>query len=284
MIGGLTQSLQTRFCLAPFNYFKKIFMPAYKVASLLLIVAIMVLSTGCVKSTTGGYRPNVTDAKVVNQRLQAARSYIAAGNWEGAKRHLSAAAKLDHNNPEVFETLAVVMQNTGEYELAERNFKKALRINPKYSRGLNNYAAFLYQQQRYPEACTQLELLVADVLYEKRQNAFINLGRCYSELQQYVRAEKAYERALMMNQGDPISLFELADINYKLQQYKKSINYYKAYKGKVRQQSPRSLWLGVKLARYTGNKNDEASYGLVLKNLYPDSKEYEMFQRLSQQR
>ena len=282
MQNRLTQSPIARFCLAPFCFYPSShFQGAPLLKSFLVAVFLMATLSGCVKTTTGGYRPNLSESKIVNQRLQAARSYISVSNWEGAKRHLKEAAKLDHNNPEIYETLAVVMQNTGEFELAERNFKKALRIDPKYSRGINNYAAFLYQQKRYPEACAQLEGLVADVLYDKRQSAFINLGRCYSELQRFAKAEDAYERAYLMNKNDQVALFELADVNYKTQQYKKSLDYYRAFKARARQQSPRSLWLGIKLARYVGNRNDEASYGLLLKNLYPDSKEYEMYQRLN---
>ena len=254
-------------------------------ANCLLVLAallVVVMLSGCVKTVSKGkYSEEFTEQQVLNQRLQAARSYIAQGNWEDAKRHLKEAAKISKNNPEVFETLAVVMQNTGEFELAEDNFKRALRIDPKYSRGRNNYAAFLYQQERYDEACQQLEKLVEDVLYEKRENAFINLGRCYVETLKLDKAKSAFERALLMDRKNPVIAFELADIHYKLRDYQTAQSYYEAYRKAVRQQSPRALWLGIKLARYRGDRNAEASFGLVLKNLYPESKEYAMYQRLS---
>ena len=47
----------------------------------------------------------------------------------------------------------------------------------------------------------------------------------------------------------------------------------------VRQQSARGLWLGIRLARESGNANDESSYVLALTNLYPDSTEFEAYKR-----
>lgn len=47
----------------------------------------------------------------------------------------------------------------------------------------------------------------------------------------------------------------------------------------MRQQSARGLWLGIRLARETGDRDAESSYALALVNLYPDSVEYQAFKR-----
>ena len=114
--------------------------------------AVLALLAGCVTTTEGGFTEEASPEKALNQRVELARQYIGDGNWEAAKRNLKLAYELDPNSADVYEAFALVYQSTGEYELAEENFKKALKIDPKFSRARNNFAAFLFSQQRYEEA------------------------------------------------------------------------------------------------------------------------------------
>ena len=50
----------------------------------------------------------------------------------------------------------------------------------------------------------------------------------------------------------------------------------------VRRQSARGLWLGIRLARETGDRDAEGSYVLALSNMYPDSAEYQSYKRIKQ--
>jgi Tfp pilus assembly protein PilF len=68
------------------------------------------------------------------------------------------------------------------YELAEDNFQRAIKLKSDFSRARNNYAAFLYSQQRYSEAEAQLRQVVTDPLYNARPQAFLNLGMCRLQL------------------------------------------------------------------------------------------------------
>ena len=107
--------------------------------------------TGCVVETSGPEPAPVDPVKALEQRVSLARQYIGAGDWENAKRNLELAAAIDADNPDVLEAFALVYQSTGEFELAESNFKEALDAGTG-SRARNNYAAFLYAQGRYLEA------------------------------------------------------------------------------------------------------------------------------------
>jgi type IV pilus assembly protein PilF len=172
-----------------------------------------------------------------------------------------------------------VYQSTGEYELAEENFEKALSVNPSFSRARNNFAAFLFSQQRYKEAAKELEIVVKDSLYSGRPLAFVNLGLCRVQLFDPEGAEAAFVRALAMDRTNAIALVELAILRYEAGDPANARKYYATYRSVVRQQSARGLWLGVRLARESGQLNEESSYALALKNLYPDSAEYEAYKR-----
>ena len=60
--------------------------------------------------------------------------------------------------------------------------------------------------------------------------------------------------------------------------YAQSKRYLDQYSRLAPQNSPRSLWLGIRIERIFGNKDKEASYALALRNLYPYSNEYLKYQ------
>jgi len=48
---------------------------------------------------------------------------------------------------------------------------------------------------------------------------------------------------------------------------------------RVETQSASGLWLGIRLAHRFGNQDEQASYELALKRLYPASEEYKDWQQ-----
>ena len=244
-----------------------------------VLLAMLSLLAACVTTTEGGFTEEASPEKALNQRVELARQYIGDGNWEAAKRNLKLAYEMDPNSAEDYEAYALVYQSTGEYELAEENFKKALKIDPKFSRARNNFAAFLFSQQRYEEAEEQLELVIKDTLYSGRPRAFVNLGLCRVQLFDAQGAEEAFVRALAMDRTNSIALLEMAQLRFDAADYPNARRYYNTYRSVVRQQSSRGLWLGIRLARASGNLNDESSYALALESRYPDSVEYEAYRR-----
>lgn len=244
-----------------------------------LCVLLMLGLSGCITHTESVFTEDASPEKALEQRVALARSYIGEGNWEDAKRNLKIAAELEPNNAEVHEAFGLVYQSTGEFELAEESYERAIRLDKKFSRARNNYAAFLFSQERYQEAEKQLEAVVQDTLYNARPRAFVNLGLCRLRLFDPEGAEQAFVRALSMDGRNTIALLEAAILRYDAKDYRNSATYYDRYRERVLQQSARGLWLGVRLARATGDRNAESSYALALRNLYPESVEYEAYQR-----
>ena len=246
----------------------------------LLVTLMAFLLSACVTTERGGVGTKADDAKALEYSLSLARNYIRAGNWEAAKRHLKFAIELDDSSAEVYEAMALVFQNTGEFEFAENNYKRSIKIDSNFSRVRNNYAAFLYQQRRYKEAVKQLELVVADTLYEKRSSAFISLGKSYMHLERLPEAEQAFYRAHLMVRTNIPLLFQLADVYFRLGQFSKSQQYYDVYRSQVKQQPAQALWLGIRLADKFADQDSMSSYSLALKNLYPRSKEYLEYRKM----
>lgn len=243
------------------------------------VALLLTVLSGCISTKESVFTDDYSPEKALNARVELARQYIGEGNWEAAKRNLRLAYDIDPNNARVHEAFALVYQSTGEFELSEESFKKALQIDPKFPRARNNYAAFLFTQQRFEEAEEQLQIVVKDTLYPGRPLAFVNLGLCRVQLFDPEGAEEAFVRALAMDRTNSIALLEMAEIRFNAGDYRNAREYYGTYRNVVRQQSAKGLWLGIRLARQSGNVNDESSYALALANRYPNSIEYEAYQR-----
>jgi len=243
----------------------------------LMLLAIVVTLTACVSSHT------VVNSKVINNdealaaHVDLALKYIKRGNWEQAKRKLKIAYEIDSNSVHVHEALALVFQNTGEFDLAEKHFEKALSIDSDFSRARNNYAVFLFSQQRFEEACKQLKIVVSDTLYDSRMQALTNLGTCSLKIKDYREAEVAFKRALTLDPKNNLAMLELAYIYYQQKSYPDSNYYYHQYRSEARRQSARALLLGVKLADQSNDRDGKASFAMALKNLYPRSREYQAY-------
>lgn len=251
--------------------------------SILVMLVIGASLSACVTTKSGGFASKTDDDKAFETSLQLARSYIAKGNWDQAKRHLQYVEAEDKNNPETLEALALVFQNTGELELAEQYYLRSISLAPGASRVRNNYAAFLYARGRYEEAATQLEVVVQELLYERRVEAFVNLGRCYMQLNELAKAEDAFKRAFLMQNNDSSVLMSLSEVYFRMGRFAESQRYYDAFRDKTPNQSAGSLWLGIRLADKFDDKNTHASFALALKNLYPKSEEYLLYKAYMQQ-
>lgn len=242
----------------------------------LLLIAGLPLA-GCVSTQTGGFTEKASQKKALEYSVQLARQYLAAGNWEAAQRHLKTALEIDGNNADVHAALAMVFQNTGELERAEQEFERALELESDNSRIRNNYAVFLYGRGRYRDAEQQLQKVVADVLYDKRADAFVNLGIVRQELGDWRGSQQALERALLMEPKSRRAALKLARSYYELGDYGQAQKMYDRFRRDDEVQSAEALWLGIRLADRFEDKNAFASYALALKNLYPKSEEYLAF-------
>jgi len=245
-----------------------------------LLLGLLIL-TGCVTTNETVFTNQESPELALKKRVELARAYIGQGNWENAKRNLKLAADIDPKNAEVYEAFALVYQSTGELEAAEENFRRALSLNGALSRARNNYAVFLFAQGRFAEAEKELEIVVRDTLYSGRPQAFTNLGLCRIRLKKNDAAIEALERALTMEQRNPLALFNLAELYYERKSFAKAQQFYQAYRKAVRIPTAGALWLGIRLARSLELSDERASLELALHNMYPNSVEAKAAKDLS---
>ncbi|WP_439133619.1 type IV pilus biogenesis/stability protein PilW [Pseudomaricurvus sp.] len=235
-------------------------------------VALIVLLAGCV-TTTNSTQPKPDLDQAEKTHIQAGLGYLRQGDKKSARRHFQKALKINKSSEGAYNGLAYLYWMEGNTELAEENFEKALAIDPEFSQARNNYGTFLYSQQRYKAAEEQFEKVSQDYSYDNRYVGLLNLGRTKVQLGKPDEAVTALKQVVGINNQVAAPYLELADIYFEKKDYTVARHYLEQY-GKRARQTPRSLWLGIRIERIFGNKDKEASYALALKNLHPYSPEY----------
>jgi type IV pilus assembly protein PilF len=236
------------------------------------IVVGLYLLTGCVTTTTSGLPPPEDAEKRLEAHLGLARAYLSGRDFERARETLDRALEIDPKSVEAYVLKAVISENEQDQDLAEEYYDKALRFDPNHSQALNNYASFLYGQQRYPEALPPLRRLVRDVGYHARAQAYENLGLAELKAGDRELAKDAFSRALRLDYSQVSSSLELVDITYVDGDYQIASEYYEGFRSRSRQNA-RSLCLGMKIGEALHDADRLASYTLALQNLFPNSPE-----------
>jgi type IV pilus assembly protein PilF len=242
--------------------------------SLLTLLLMIFALSGCVTTMDSPKEP-VDQKRAEQSHVDAGFAYLRNKDKESARRHFLKALSINGSSAGAYNGMALVYQMDSDKQKADEHFRKALMLEPANAQARNNYASFLYRQERYDEAEQHLKKVVTDVTYSRRYMALLNLGRSQLKLGKEDEAVDALRQAVGLNPRLFLAHLELAQIFFDRKDYPSAKFYLDQY-GKFKRGRPaaRSLWLKIRLERIFGNKDQEASAALALKNMYPYSKEY----------
>lgn len=249
-----------------------------------VITGLLLALSACVTTTNEPKtKINVQDALEANVKL--GMTYLQKGDRENALRAFSKALETDRKSAEANQGLALVHQLNGEIDAAEKSFHKALKGRADFSMaGVElSYGRFLYEQERYDEAKEHFEIASQDLNFQSRANALYFVGLTSQKIGDEVRALGAFQHALNLNPRLAPAAIELAEYSFAEREYADAKRYLDQFVRANNRQTPRSLWLGIRIERIFGNKDKEASYALALKNMHPYSKEYLEYKNLIEQ-
>lgn len=243
-------------------------------ATVWALLACVVGLAGCQTVEEGGPRPATSQQRLAAQ-LDLGRGYLQEGNLAKARIPLQRAVELDSGAWEAHDLLASVYQLEGESELAEKHFRRAIRAGGG-ARSRNNYGAFLSAVGRVEEACDQFSEAVRDPDYPNRAQTFENLGLCERTRGRDDAAQAALLRAVALGGSRPAAMLELADIHFRAGRNQEARSAYDQFRVGGRQ-TARSLLLGARIGKAVADADAEASFALMLRNLFPDSDEYRQY-------
>lgn len=215
---------------------------------------------------------NIEKAAKLNVELGLA--YIHSNQSARGKAKLQRALALAPFLPDVHVAFGRYYESIFETEEAEKSYLKAIKINKNWAVSQNLYGTFLCRQGKYEQANKAFSKALEDKTYPDSAAILENAGLCELAAGHKEKAREYFEKALHQDIQRSNSLLELAYIHYEQKRNEIAEQLYHRYVMTARQ-TPRSLYLGVHLARVAKQKDKEASYLLLLKSEYPDSIEYQ---------
>ncbi len=202
--------------------------------------------------------------------------YFQQRKLEVALEEFTLAAKIDPSFGLAYNGLGLVHAALGQNDLAEKNFKKAIQIEPTNSESHNNYGGFLCGRNRIDESIVEFEAAVKNPLYSTPAMAYVNAGICSLRKPDVKNAEVYFQKALQVDPLFNVAAYQLAMIQFKRDDAvaaKQTLQ-----NGMLNRPTPEMLWLAIQIARKIGATDDEASYALELRRQYPDSEQAKLLQ------
>jgi type IV pilus assembly protein PilF len=193
----------------------------FKISHIMTLVILVMNLTAC-QSTQPPTEDEVkkTSAAKINDQLGIV--YLERHDMQRAKQKFLLALDQAPNIPEPWYSMAYYLESTGNREQAKKYYLKAVEIAPERGDVLNNYGTFLCRSGDYRGAVNHFLKAAQDTKYLDVSAAYENAGLCSLKIPNHVEAVKYFEKALAEDPNRPVSLLELAELNYTQGNYSKS--------------------------------------------------------------
>ncbi|PWG64058.1 type IV pilus biogenesis/stability protein PilW [Sediminicurvatus halobius] len=237
-----------------------------------LVLVLLALLAGC--ATTGN--PTMTSeqaARASEANTQLAIRYLQQGNLQEALRKAQKAVEQDGDSSPAHMVTAEIYNQLDEADQARRYYQQAVRLDPENGAALNNFGRFLCARGERERAQELFERAADNPLYERPEVPLTNAGRCALQDGQKAEAEDYFRAALQRNPRFPTALLNLAALRLDDGDSLSARAFYERYLDAVNRQTPESLWVGIRLAAATDDRDRLASYSLLLRQRYPESEE-----------
>lgn len=214
----------------------------------------------------------------ISLRMQLAVEYYQAGQLKLALEEVRQVLLISPSVASAYNLRGLIQMDMSDNEHAEENFQYALKLEPKNSDILNNYAWFLCQTNRERDSVPLFERVFNDKLYATPEKAMINAGVCSLRLKDIRNAEKYFLLAFQEQPSNPSVNANLAKVYYDKAMYDKArVHIQRVLKEEIF--AADVLWLAIKIDAKLGDQTSVASLGTQLRRRHPNSKEYAMFQK-----
>lgn len=241
----------------------------------ILLALLMGTVAGC--ASTGGDR-QIDEEKAAQANAELGLRYMLQGKNEIALEKLKRALSYDDDSAPAHHYMAELYRRLGERDKADEHFREALDSEPENPSIRNNYGVFLCESGRYDDAEDEFLEVVKNPVYTGRAATYENLGLCLRQGKKNERAEHYFRKALDVNPRLPKSLAAMADLSFEEGNMLSARAYLQRYSA-VARPTPATLWLGIRVERNLGDRDAVASYGMLLKNKFPESEEAAKYSR-----
>jgi type IV pilus assembly protein PilF len=236
------------------------------------ILGLALLLASCVTTTNVAPPPQMEEKEAAEINTQLGAEYLRQGKLDLAREKLEKALQQDPQLADAHTYAALVYDQLGEVDKAERHYQKSLRLAPGQATTLNLYGAFLCRNQREHEAEQYFAQAAKDKRYRTPEVALTNAGVCLLRKEDREAAEGYFRQALVANPRFPDALWHMSRVTYETGDYLHARAFIQRY-AEVGPMNPGALWLGVQIERHLGDTAAADRYAEKLKQEFPASEE-----------
>lgn len=182
------------------------------------------------------------------------------------------AISIDNRYGPAYHLMGLIYMELDEDRLAEENFRRALDIDRRDSDAHNSYGWFLCTRARYDEGLNEFTEAMRNPLYDKPEQAMTNSGLCSERKGDLRQAESYYGKALKLAPNSPLPTIKLANLHFRNGNLKEAQRLLARHQ-EISPPTAEALWLGLRIERKLGDRNQEAIYNQQLRRNFPDAPE-----------
>lgn len=238
-----------------------------------LPISLMLLAAGCVR--TGDVKPRTQavpeEAAAIN--LQLGVAYMRKGQYRRALDSLERAVKQNPDLPAAQSALALVLEQLGDAEAADKHYRRAVRLAGEDAGVRNMYGTYLCRHGRVEEGEKHFVAAAQNPRYPTPEIAYTNAGTCLSSIEDYGRAEFYYRKALSENKNYSEALWKMAELAFSRDRDIQARAFIQRYEAAVRRPPAGALWLGHRIESRLGDAAAVRRYAQLLKKEFPASTE-----------
>lgn len=215
--------------------------------------------------------------RLAELRMALGAGYMRKGAFDVALQELEKSLELNPRSAEAHATMALLMLRLDKSALAGEHYVKALQLAPSDPEIRNNYGVYLCNQGHASAAEAQFRCAIANPLYRTPAMAYTNAAECALRHGDSPRAEIDLQTAAQIDPSYATASLMLADLSMERGDAgtaRRHLSRYMRHAG----QTPAGLALGVRVETALGDLDRAASYRLLLKNRFPDSREAQELQ------
>ena len=158
--------------------------------------------------------------------ISISQSFSAIGENEKGISYLEKGIKIVGNDPLIFYNLGIIYQNNQNWDQAEVNFHKAIKLKPFFPDALNNLGNVYYKKMDYERSAYYIKRSIKQ--NNNSSMAFHNLANTQRSMGMYKEAIIFYKNALEINPEQIESINALGLTYYDVFENKSGIECFKS--------------------------------------------------------
>ncbi|MDG3087237.1 type IV pilus biogenesis/stability protein PilW [Vibrio hannami] len=230
------------------------------------------LLVGCVTVNEQDIDSNFDKLQAARARIALGLSYLDAGNMVKARENLELAVQYAPDYYRSLNSIAYFYQRVGEFELAERAYKKALRKSPENGDLFNNYGAFLCKRGEYEKADEYFNRAIEQPHYYLVSDSYENAAVCALKGGNRKKAKYYFGRSLENEPYRRISSLKLSELEIEDGELDLARKRLLRFQHKFGYQ-PANLALLIELEQQAGNNHLTEEYKNTFDSMYPGLKQ-----------